>query len=1117
MSRANTIKNTLGLLDSPVEPERWKRDIVLREAVRQQNLGPTYVRKPAESNLARLAANLGQFSSALKQYSDYQFKKGEIAQRGKAITHQELLEQHKLTQSKESLAQMGIRGGMINETAIQQEIRNETLARKNAELLQDIYISRLSVEEREQLALEIQHDKEVSEERLLKARKRVDDAQGKVPLSKDFFRDSRLKMLMGSGLAENYKDWITERVNTKLQEIRDGESLGAVDPEQAKAAVFGLFDEYMKENNIDPLSDFGKGFLSSVQAFNLDQLGDMANKVVKQTEGVADMQTKLGLIEHGSVPTPVFPAMEALDPLDADYSISSFEDLETLYEVVGQLNPRDRTAVARQLHSDGTSLELALQGGATSRQVRRAIQLAGLVKDKDFLDFVEPPIETAPWFNNLEPRPEETQQLVLRAAVKDVRLSPKKNLRLQDNLEKMGTLLEFDRRNFKDHPLYDELMHDLRQGIIESEEAANRQKRADLAAADQALANYGYWYSINMSPEDLQNLRAELYVPPGGTPLTKERLMALLEKHGPEWDDSPPALAMKAAITNLDPSGVVEFTDTLQRELVALSDNKKNVEKGWLEFQTWYTPVATKPIIEDYVRALTTEGGTVGADATKFIKRYQTKDVLDSTRPEHMGLTDTHIRQAFTGIMKEQEAAESTLVAQLRKQHPEMPSAEFSEVVRESLVELQNGFKDKVRDYFVNERKSREAEDVSMDEIERKALLAHYQKQEIGVALETLKEARVGLMETGAMWQTTGTSAFNRTPEGKALAKELGKERVGWKDMMRSESGQKFFEDWLGLINHRWGGHHMGWSVAGGLKVPWGGPTKNYKGVGHKIKHGTDIKEYTYRDIDYDEVDNYFAALTQGMGDDTERLKGFVMQHEIYQGQLSDAAAAYTASGKTGSTPLWKQAADRAGIINKGVPFLWWGDEPDDAAIKLKVHMDDAQVRIEKKLSKVASLSDILSIGMSKERAAAAGGVGVDYVVLSPSHFLREGSDRASAKFLALTRDQAVTIPRDFLSKKKPLITGLIKKELHESTWEGKFMTVEELSTELGVPRNELQLAAEVMGYDTPEAMLEDQRSRPYYRALDKLRKNPPKKIPRHEPSPILLPDIPEFEEFKTP
>ena len=498
MTRAQTIKKQLGFLDSPVEPEKWTRDVILRDAVRQQNLGPTYIQKPGESNLARIAGYLGQFSSTLKQYSDFQFKKGEIAQRGKAITHQELLEQHKLAQSEQSLSQAGIRGGMINETAIQQEIRNETIARQNAEKLQDIYISRLSVEERTKLAIELQEETEVSEERLKQARKRVDDAQGPVPLSKDFFRDERLKMLMGSGLAEDYKDWITKRVNDKLQEIRDGDSTGVIDPEAAKAAVLGLFDEYMQEKNIDPLSDFGKGFLSSVQAFNLDQLGDMANKVVKQTEGVADMQTKLGLMAHGTPPPPTFPEMEALDPHADDYSIAEFEDLEVLNEIVSDLNPRDRTAVARQLSTDGTSLELAMQGGATSRQVRRAIQLAALAKDKDHLAFTEPIIEDTPWFNNLAPRPEETQQQILRSAVRDVKLHPKKNLRLQDTLEKMGTLLEFDRRKFEEHPLYDELMHDLRDGIIKADQAAQDRRRANQAAADQALTNYGYWYSINI-------------------------------------------------------------------------------------------------------------------------------------------------------------------------------------------------------------------------------------------------------------------------------------------------------------------------------------------------------------------------------------------------------------------------------------------------------------------------------------------------------------------------------------------------------------------------------------------------------------------------------------------
>ena len=504
---------------SPEERKRWRKLLSQQEARVQVN--PASIRQfgpfrgavregsaqgrveipgttPAsETSLGRMASALSGVSGLMNQYNDYLFKKEEIAQRGKALEFEKFSEGEKLKQVNQSIASIGLATKAIDERIIQQDLQNDRIALDNLDMYQDKLLADLDDEGLFNFATQLQDLQE-------RQRKRVEAAEYEVSKDKDIrddlLADERIHLATGARLSPLYKAEINQRVKDHLEGIKDSDIPLPTNKEDIKEMIRGWAEEWLEEKKINPSSSVARGLLESTQQFNLEVLEKHAESIMTAAEEKDSENTARDLNNAETATNSVFQFLpEDIDTTHIEAPASG-EETEGLIKALGDLNPKQQSAVTRELKKHGVDLPTVVDSllnpqietedppldpegigtnSPTSAQVRMGISIALQAVEKFTGDEEAANITNSVAFKNLIVKPQGRQIKTLNNLVAEAIAEKEPGiLRALVNVPDMLDKLTWDGEKASEHRVGRDIITSLDRALVAVREDESRKATA---------------------------------------------------------------------------------------------------------------------------------------------------------------------------------------------------------------------------------------------------------------------------------------------------------------------------------------------------------------------------------------------------------------------------------------------------------------------------------------------------------------------------------------------------------------------------------------------------------------------------------------------------------------
>jgi len=743
---------------SPEERKRWRKLLSQQEARVQVN--PASIRQfgpfrgavregsaqgrveipgttPAsETSLGRMASALSGVSGLMNQYNDYLFKKEEIAQRGKALEFEKFSEGEKLKQVNQSIASIGLATKAVDERIIQQDLQNDRIALDNLDMYQDKLLADLDDEGLFNFAHNLQDLQE-------RQRKRVEAAEHEVSKDKDIrddlLADERMHLATGARLSPLYKSAINQRVKDHLESLQQSEIPLPTNKEDIKEMIRGWAEEWLEEKKINPSSSVARGLLETTQQFNLEVLEKHAESIMTAAEEKDSENTARDLNDVETAINSDFQFLpEDIDTTHTEAPASG-EETEGLIKALGGLNPKQQSAVTRELKKHGVDLPTVVDSllnpqietedppldpegigtnSPTSAQVRMGISIALQAVEKFTGDEEAADITNSVAFKNYSVKPQGRQMKTLNnyasEAIAEGSVAIQKALiNLPDILEKST----WDGEKASEHRVGYDLITRLDQALVQAQTNEANAERARNDLLEKNGAALAIASSIPRGEEDLTNFRtayASLFSDEG-LPTTEEIAEVISNNTLP----SEAQEAYLASFKQLSNTEAVLQADKFMESVISQEAAQLQDELSFAKNQTWWTNVGSKRFLKNTAESLldTLPKGSAEYKELRAIYFAGQGDVAED-QTSVRELSDDAMRElnsVVSSLTKQEKKLSTSTVLRIRREAKEegrsVRSGEIEDALRVEMEQLWDTVPDVLKEHLKERVKEKEEEE----------------------------------------------------------------------------------------------------------------------------------------------------------------------------------------------------------------------------------------------------------------------------------------------------------------------------------------------------------------------------------------------------------------------
>jgi len=709
------------------QADAFRREVSLRSFVNRGGDWRTatpQTLKAAQTNMGKLAASLSSVSSLLSEYTNYQMQKEQEALKQEGL--QAAIEGEAISRQKvgEQIAQAGIQNQQISERILQQELKTNEINTQRQDAEWDSWWSSLGEENQKLYREQARQEAEELQIGIKNAERKVDNAVGPAARHEHPLGEIRALRRMGAGLYPDYVGFIKKRE----QEIKDGLSEDGLSTvltrEQAEETSKGLLTEYLESKQLNPESEMGKGFMSSVSQFNSVAMPELVAGFLKASEAQQDKQTANALLKRPTTlaaPLPG-PSVESVAYSGVDSSATTIENTNAYLD---SLSPSQRQRVARILSDE----EISLDNLYDEYTYRRALEVADFVKNPP--ETVSIPIEESEVFKELQAmRSDSILRLIggnpsangkgglIAAAAADEKDAKMFALTLQE----LGETLRVDGVLFKDHTNFPTYVTNL-------EEATERAKEQKMVLKEKKLKAYkkkvipAAYKVVGLNPNDNALLTivaaiTEHQAPgtlavdaTGNTPeevqATEEAFLDYVVEQFPDLEEE---------LRSLPEEERLEAYGTLADTLMSLKGKRRQVRVEMLEEQSWFINQAEPSVLFETVVKVGYDENSPGKEAARLVLAKASGKEGWMGIQNRMTYDESGTLQAeLAPLMVAYEIAIENVI-------PDNPlTADYPQELRAKLEEINAKFREDVESHFSVKQKEAEIEESGAEQLTKEA------------------------------------------------------------------------------------------------------------------------------------------------------------------------------------------------------------------------------------------------------------------------------------------------------------------------------------------------------------------------------------------------------------
>lgn len=237
----------------------------------------------SETSMGRLAQALGQTSGILKEFSDYQIKKDQLALQKQQLATQLEGQGIAAQQAELELENAKLRGAMTNETIKQQNIRLEMLQEQQAVAEEEAAYRNMSPQQQEEYNASLMRNVEETAKEVQRAETNAFNAITRSGTTKEKESINRVKALRrtGSLLIPEWTVFYQQEFEKRMAQVTE-----TFTEEEAFAMGQEILKDFAVQKELEEGTLRAEGFYSSVYNLNKEKFSEMASKAIQKVEGL---------------------------------------------------------------------------------------------------------------------------------------------------------------------------------------------------------------------------------------------------------------------------------------------------------------------------------------------------------------------------------------------------------------------------------------------------------------------------------------------------------------------------------------------------------------------------------------------------------------------------------------------------------------------------------------------------------------------------------------------------------------------------------------------------------------------------------------------------------------
>lgn len=242
----------------------------------------------SETSMGRLAQALGQTSGILKEFSDYQIKKDQLALQKQQLATQLEGQNISAQQAELEFENAKLRGAMTNETIKQQNIRLEMLEEQNAITEYNAMVSMMSPQERKEHYAQVEERQAAIVRNTERAEELNNEAErnaiGAIVRSGDKNSIQSIQEILsgrrqGAALLNEYNSFAQERFIELMAGVTD-----TLTDEEAFSMGEQILEEFAESKGLENGSLKAQGFYRAVKDINKKKFAEIAEKALEKAK-----------------------------------------------------------------------------------------------------------------------------------------------------------------------------------------------------------------------------------------------------------------------------------------------------------------------------------------------------------------------------------------------------------------------------------------------------------------------------------------------------------------------------------------------------------------------------------------------------------------------------------------------------------------------------------------------------------------------------------------------------------------------------------------------------------------------------------------------------------------
>ena len=780
----NPLKNLLRT-DERVQANEFRREITLRPSARaggQFTVSAQSTLPASQTSMGRMASSLAGFSGLLAQYSQFQFAKEQEAQRQRAV--EAGLESEELSRQgiAESLQQGILQGQQIDERVVQQEMQTNLLETKRQNEEWEQWWQSRTLEQKEEIKIEAQKAVEERRSKAKEAQDKANELLGEVEPYDNPLHTKRQLRLIGASRKSKYagpNGFLETTINQHIKDLTTGGVENIVSTrEQAEQMVRQAFEDFLEEENLDPASDMGQGFISAVSAFNEHMLPQYAQQILDASKVVSNGRIASEAFRYSplSIPNTFGPplASESLKGVPPQQ-----DDLTKFEEEAAKLSAEQASEVFAQLEIEGVNLT----------EVPDAYLIQ---RTRELIDDVKNPPKVAPtdvtdtaWFENLQALPTadilaaiggNPQRGGIGGLISKASSTIEDATRMLETMRELGDHLKVAGEPLKKHINYPSYVASLENAIDRLERKELDKQQTAEKQFDNRLPSDAAMFVLGLTAEESQFIISKYAAGVNGEPLSIEAVAEDFPELAKQLEDMPPEIV----------------TANIVKIGTAMSEYARNRDAAravYAKNNAWFNNLTDK---DNLTRLITDISKSTNTKAGDFaVKLLETTESGDSTnegrrKTEALGLSAKAQEQLRPLITAYNKKLDNLIDSEIQANGKFKSVADGQARIGDAMETINDTFREELVNYLSAETE-REQKEENASTFDYKELPRQRLKKDFGPinqpgGIKELKELQGKYAEyanrtlLGRMWFEFWNKDYLEAVDAYSKAEEIGKE-----------------------------------------------------------------------------------------------------------------------------------------------------------------------------------------------------------------------------------------------------------------------------------------------------------------------------------------------------